>query len=170
MPKELIKKYLPNPDIIMKSKLMGVFSDVLRDPSLWHINRKTCSGAVAVGLFCAFIPLPIQMFIAALLAIIFRVNILIAVPLVWITNPITIPPFFYLCYHVGIYVLNIETEEFLFELSMDWLLNGLINIWQPFLLGCFLVGSIAALIGYALVHFFWRYHIWQHLKKRKKRR
>lgn len=170
MPKKLIKKYLPNPDSIMNSKVIGIFGDILHDPSLWHINRRTCSGAVAVGLFCAFIPLPFQMLIAAFLAIIFRANILIAVPIVWITNPITIPPFFYFCYRVGVYALGIETGDFNFELSLDWLVNGLIDIWQPFLLGCFIVSSLAALLGYAAVQFFWRYHIWQHLKDRKIRR
>jgi uncharacterized protein (DUF2062 family) len=169
MPKKLIKKCLPNPDTIMNSKVIGLFGNVLHNPSLWHINRQSCSGAVAVGLFCAFIPLPFQMLIAALLAIIFRVNILIAVPVVWITNPITIPPFFYFCYRLGAYILNIETGDFHFELSIDWLVNGLIHIWEPFLLGCFIVSSVTALIGYAVVQVYWRYHIWQHLKKRKLR-
>ncbi len=170
MPKKLIKKLLPNPNAIMNSKVVNVFGDALLEPSLWHINRRTCSGAVAVGLFCAFIPLPFQMFIAAFLAIIFRVNILIAIPLVWITNPITIPPIFYFCYRVGLFTLNRETGEFNFELSLNWLLNGLIEIWQPFLLGCFLVSSVTAIIGYAVVQFFWRYHIWQYIKERKFRR
>lgn len=170
MPKKLIKKLLPDPDTIMKSKVVGVFGDVLLDPSLWHINRRSCSGAVAVGLFCAFIPVPFQMFIAAFFAIIFRVNILIAIPLVWITNPITIPPIFYFCYRVGLFTLNIEPGRFHFELSFDWVLNGLIHIWQPFLLGCFIVGSITAFLGYFVVQFFWRYRIWQYIKERALRR
>jgi len=169
MPKKLIKKYLPNPDTIMNSKAIGLFGNILHDPSLWHINRKTCSGAAAVGLFCAFIPLPFQMLIAAFFAIIFRVNILIAIPLVWITNPITIPPFFYFCYRVGIYALSIKTGDFNFELSIDWLLNGLSVVWQPFLLGCFIVASITALLSYTLVQLFWRYHIWKYLQKRNLR-
>ncbi len=153
----------------MSSKVVSVFGDGLLDPSLWHINRRTCSGAVAVGLFCAFIPLPFQMLIATFFAIIFRVNILIAIPLVWITNPITIPPFFYFCYRIGAYTLGIETGDFHFELSIAWLIDGLIHIWQPFLLGCFLVSSITAIAGYTTVQLFWRYHIWQHLKGRKLR-
>ncbi len=169
MPKKIIKKFLPHPDSILKSKVVGVFGDMLHDPSLWHINRRSCSGAVAVGLFSAFIPLPFQMFIAALLAILFRVNILIAIPLVWISNPITIPPIFYFCYRVGAYVLNIETGNFNFELSIHWLLHGLIHVWQPFLLGCFIVGSIAAILGYGFVQFFWRYQIWRQLIQRQKR-
>jgi len=56
---------------------------------------------MAVGLFCAFVPLPIQMLLAAAAAIIFRVNLPISVGLVWITNPVTIPPMFYFCYKVG---------------------------------------------------------------------
>lgn len=169
MPKKLIKKLLPKPETITNSKAINVFGDVLLDPALWHINRHSCANAVAVGLFCAFIPLPTQMIIAAFLAIVFRANILIAIPLVWITNPITIPPFFYFCYRVGIFVLGIETGDFNFELSVDWLVTELLDVWKPFLLGCFLVSSITALIGYTSVHFFWRYHIWQHIKERKLR-
>lgn len=170
MPRKRIQKLLPNPDVIMKSNIVTIFGPVLNDPSLWHINRRSCSGAFAVGLFFAFIPVPFQMILAAFFAILFRVNILISVPLVWITNPITIPPFFYFCYLVGVKVLGIETGDFSIELSIDWWLNGLMAIWQPLLLGSLIVASTASFLGYTLIQLFWRYHLWQHLKNRKHRK
>lgn len=154
----------------MHSSIAKVFGDILQEPSLWHINRRSCSGAVAVGLFVAFVPIPFQMLLAALLAIIFRVNILISIPLVWVSNPITIPPIFYFCYRVGIWTLNLETGDFSFEPTMEWLMTSLIHIWQPFLLGCFIVSCVTALTGYLFVQLFWRYHLWQHLKIRKTRK
>lgn len=141
----------------------------LHDPSLWHINRRSCSLAVAVGMFCAFIPVPFQMVIAALLAIVLRVNVLVAVPIVWISNPVTMPPMFYFCYLVGSAMLGREPGRFHFQLSFDWLLTGLAGIWQPFLLGCFSVGAVSAILSYFLVRILWRMHIISHIKERAQR-
>ncbi len=142
----------------------------LQEPDLWHINRKSCSGAVAIGLFFAFMPVPFQMLLAAIGAIYFRYNILIAIPMVWLSNPVTIPPIFYFCYWVGTLLLGIKIGEFHFELTFEWLMSGLLDIWQPFLLGCFVVGAASAAIGFAFVRLMWRYHIWTHIQRRRLRR
>ena len=71
MPKRLIKKFFPDPETIKEHKHLKVFGSLLYDPNLWHLNRRSFAGALAVGLFVAFIPLPTQMIIAAALAIIF---------------------------------------------------------------------------------------------------
>ena len=141
----------------------------IHDPGLWHINRRSVSGAVSLGLFCAFIPVPFQMILAAIGAILFRVNILIAVPTVWISNPFTIPPLFYFCYLVGVWILGVDPGEFHFELTFEWLSNELALIWQPFLLGCLVVGTVSAIIGFLFIRLMWRYHIFQHIQDRKKR-
>jgi len=170
MPKKLIKKFLPHPKIITENSLIRHLGPRLQDPGLWHINRKSFAGAIAVGVFCAFIPIPVQMLLAALLAIIFRFNILIAVPTVWISNPLTFAPMFYFCYRIGAAILNIDTDDFDFELSLDWLLTGMLDIWQPFLLGCFVVATISAILSYLLAQFVWRYHLWTRIKNRQIRR
>lgn len=171
MPRKFFRSLMPHPSHIADNPLIKKLGPRLQDPGLWHINRRSISGAVAVGLFCAVIPVPFQMFLAALGAIYFRVNILLAVPTVWVSNPFTIPPLFYFCYQVGVLILGANEEKFHhFELSMDWLTNELLIVWQPFLLGCFVVASVSALLGYWTVRFLWSYHIWQHIKKRKLRR
>ncbi len=170
MPKKLIKKYLPHPDIITKNRWIKKLGPRLQEPDLWHINRKSCSGAAALGMFCAFVPVPFQMLMAAIGAIIFRYNILIAVPMVWVSNPVTMPPMFYFCYWVGAWLLGVEVGELDFELSFDWLMTGLLEIWQPFLLGCLVVGLACALLTLGVVRLFWRYHIWTHIRRRRLRR
>lgn len=160
---------MPHPRRITENKWISKLGPRLQDPSIWHINRRSVSGAVALGLFCAFIPMPIQMWIAALGAILFRVNILISVPVVWLTNPITIPPMFYFCYLVGVWTLNTPRGEFNFELSFHWLSNELLHIWQPFLLGCFIVGTLSAIIGFVTIRLLWRYHILKQFRERKLR-
>ena len=127
------------------------------------------AAAVAIGMFCAFIPVPFQMLIAAIFAIWLRANILVAVPTVWISNPLTLGPMFYFCYLLGAEMLGQEAGGFDFELSFDWLINGLAAIWQPFLLGCFTVGVIAALLAFVLVRVLWHLHIISHIKARARR-
>lgn len=140
---------------------------LLQDPGLWHINNRSVSGAVSVGLFCAFMPVPFQMFLAAIGAIFFRVNILIAVPIVWISNPVTIPPIFYFCYQVGVWLLGMTTGEFYFELSFEWLASELSLIWLPFLSGCLVVATASAVIGHITVKLLWRYQVSKHIRRRK---
>ena len=170
MPKNLFKKFLPHPDRITKNQWIKRLGPRLQEPDLWHINRKSCSGAAALGMFCAFVPVPFQMLLAAIGAILFRYNILVAVPMVWVSNPITMPPIFYFCYRVGAFLLSVETRKLNFELSFDWLMSGLLDIWQPFLLGCLVVGLVCSLLAFGVVRLFWRYHIWTHIKIRRTRR
>lgn len=169
MAKKLIKKYLPHPDRITENRWIKTLGPRLQEPDLWHINRKSCSGAVALGIFCAFVPVPFQMLLAAVGAIIFRFNILVAVPTVWVSNPITMPPMFFFSYWVGTLILGMEFGELHFELSFEWLMTGLLEIWQPFLLGCLVVGGLCSLLAFGLVRLMWRYHVWTHIKQRRNR-
>lgn len=110
------------------------------------------------------------MVIAAAIAIAARVNLPISVCLVWITNPVTMPAMFYFAYRVGIWILGTPAREFNFELSFEWLMVELGQIWQPFLLGCLVLGLASSLAAYLLTRLFWRFHIFQYIKKRRLRR
>ncbi|MBA1330154.1 ATP-binding protein, partial [Candidatus Endoriftia persephone str. Guaymas] len=94
MPKHLIKRLTPDHEMIRNHRHLQCFGKLLHDANLWHLNRRSAAGAFAVGLFMAFIPVPFQMILAAGAAILFRVNLPLSVALVWVTNPITIPPIF----------------------------------------------------------------------------
>jgi len=136
----------------------------------WHLNRRSVAGAFANGLFFAFVPVPFQMVLAAGGAIVFKVNLPLSVALVWVSNPITMPPLFYGAYLVGAWVLGIETGDFNFDLSWEWLTSGLVAIWQPFLLGCLITGVASAVVGYMSIRLIWRYRIVKEWRKRKLRR
>lgn len=172
MPKKLIKRYMPDHHTIREHKHLRFFGSLLHDPNLWHLNRRSASGAFAVGLFMAFVPVPFQMLLGAAGAILFRVNLPLSVALVWITNPLTMPPMFYFTYRVGVWLLGNPShhESIHFELSYDWLMSGLGAIWEPFLLGCFVTGSVAALTGYLTIRGLWRLHLVKHYNARKARR
>ena len=52
-----------------------MFGDSLFHPALWHLNRRSAAGGVAVGLFCGLIPGPLQMLGAGIACVLFRVNL-----------------------------------------------------------------------------------------------
>ena len=170
MPKKFIKRYLPSEEKLKNSKSLGVFGRTIFASALWHLNKRSVSGAFSVGLFCAFIPVPFQMIFAACVALMMRINLPLAVATVWITNPITIPPIFFFAYLVGAWTLGIPAGDFNFELSIDWLQNGFVLIWKPLLLGCLICGTVSAILGNIIVRVLWRLHIIRHLQNRKLRR
>lgn len=169
MPKRIIKKYMPDHKMIKEHKHLKVFGKLLHDGNLWHFNRRSVSGAFAVGVFCAFIPLPLQMVIAAAIAILLRVNLPISVSLVWLTNPITMPPIFYTSYKVGALVMGQDAISSDYKLTAEWFTEQLDLIWQPFLLGSLICGVVSAIIAYSLIRFLWRLHIISHIKARRAR-
>ena len=170
MPKKFIKRYLPHHDTIREHKHLRIIRPLLEDPNLLHLNRRSVSGAVAVGLFLAFVPVPFQMLLAAIVAIIVRVNLPISVVLVWVSNPLTMPPLFYFAYKVGVWLLGAPEGKFHFELSWSWLTESLGAIWEPFLLGCFFVGAISALVGSLTMRALWRFKVQQSWNERKQKR
>jgi len=170
MPRRIIKRYLPDHDKIRNHKHLKLLRPLLQDPNLLHLNRRSVSGGFAVGLFMAWVPVPFQMFLAAFAAIIIRVNLPISVALVWVTNPITMPPMFYFAYKIGAWTLGLPPRHVHFELTWGWLSESLGAIWEPFLLGCLITGVVSSLLGYLIVNRMWRAHVIQSWKARKEKR
>lgn len=171
MPKKFIKRYMPDHETIRNNKQLNkVFGTLLHDPNLLHLNRRSVSIAFFVGLFMAFVPLPTQMVMAAAIAIIVRCNLPISVGLVWVSNPVTMPPIFYFAYKVGTWILGTPEQDFSFELSWEWLGTGLAAIWEPFLLGCAVCGLTFGALGYITIRILWRLHIVSAIKERRRRK
>ena len=171
MPKKFIKRFMPNHELIRKNKQLNkVFGTLLHDPNLLHLNRRSVSTAFFVGLFMAFVPLPTQMVMAAAIAILIRCNLPIAIGLVWISNPVTMPPLFYFAYKVGTWILGTPVRKFSFDLSWEWLGTELAVIWEPFLLGCAICGLVFGALGYITIRLLWRLHILKALKERRIKR
>ncbi|MGZ8214757.1 MAG: DUF2062 domain-containing protein [Methylosarcina sp.] len=168
--KKLLDKFIPDPEFIKQHKSLQFLGDKLHQPNLWHLNRRSVSLAFAIGLFCAWIPTPTQMAISAAVAIYFSANLPLSVMLVWVTNPITMPPLFYFAYEVGLWFMNAPETESQFEFSLSGLFSGLGGVWEPFLLGCFILGVLSSAAGYFGIQFFWRRHTIKKWEERKQRR
>lgn len=171
MPRRFFRKFAFKRNELSEKWFMSPFRHLLHDERLWGIRRKMVVPSVATGIFVAFLPVPGHVLIAALGALTLRVNIPVAALTTFISNPLTVGPMYFFAYRVGAALLRIEPAPFDFELSLDWVSNKLVTIWQPMLLGSMLVGAIAALIGYIALDVLWRYSIADYkTRKRTKRR
>lgn len=168
--KERLRKLIPNRDTLREMSVLKPVAHLLNRSELWHFNRRAVSGAAFVGLFSAFIPVPSQMLLAAIIAITTRVNLPISVALVWITNPITIPPMIYASYRLGAWILGVDAEQLEVELTLDWLFENFIAISEPLLIGAFVCGLISGCFGFTVTHFIWRNRVLRQWRKRRQRR
>ncbi len=125
MPKKLLKRYIPDPAELRQNKYLKIFARFLEDPNLFHMNRRSVANAFLSGLFWAMIPMPVQMVAATITALLIRgINLPISVALVWVTNPITMPPMFYFNYLVGTWILGEPENSPQFEASLEWLVTS----------------------------------------------
>lgn len=146
---------------------MRPFRLFLEHPAYWTLNRRSVTRAFALGLFLAFVPLPVHMVLAVILALILRLNIPAAVAGTLLTNPLTLVPMYVLAYLVGCQLLGINAQHFTFELSWDWLTTQLLPVWKPFLLGCLAMGTATAVTGYILLGGIWHLSLVLKYHKRK---
>ena len=192
MPQKRLRAWLPTPDQILQSQTLKLFAPHLADARLWHFNRHSLNKAVYIGVLCAFFPLPGQMPLALICALIFRANVPMALGLTWITNPITTLPVFYASYQVGAKILDAPDislrliARMLADLSA-WVFSGGANPFitykgsfslAAFALGLIILGVLSSIISGLVFKYFWRYKIvnsWKkrhgyrpHLKKSKK--
>ena len=173
MAKKFIRRIMPDHRQIREHRQLRFFGTLLHDPNLWHLNRRSASGAFAIGIFLAFIPMPFQMIPAAAAAILLRVNLPLSVALVWISNPLTMPALYYFTYRVGTWLLGVppQTEEGLsFDFSWEWFSTSIGAIWQPLYLGSLLTAILLSSMAYFAVRGLWQLHLVQHYKTRKRLR
>jgi hypothetical protein len=168
--RSFFKRLLPEPHRIRDHRQLRHFGSLLHDPNIWHLNRRSAAGGIATGLFCAFIPLPVHMIVAAAVAILFRVNLPLAVVLTWITNPLTFAPIFYFAYQLGSRLLHEPVRNIAFAFSIHWLQEVFVHIWQPLLLGCIILAVLSSLTGYFATILLWRILLLRQWSGRKTRK
>lgn len=122
---------------------------------LWDFNRSAVAKGIALGVACAWIPLPFHTILAVFLAILIDCNIPLVAIAIWVANPLTMPFMYYFAYIFGDFLLNIHHLDIKFHLSLHDVLQVLHIVWEPFVLGCLVSGLICGIIAYAIVQFLW---------------
>lgn len=165
--KKWLSRILPHPRAVREHRSLAVFGTLLRDPNLWHLNRRSVSGGVAVGLFLLFFPMFGQTLIAAAAAIRLRVNLPIAASLTWISNPLTFGPVFYFAFMVGCWLLGRPVPPFDPDFWLDW--HNWLGVYFETALGCLVCGSVCAAVGYYTVQALWRRNLRRQIVLRRAR-
>lgn len=146
---------------------MRPFRLLLEHPVYWSLNRRSVTRAFALGLFIAFVPLPIHVILSAALALALRLNVPAAIVGTFIANPLTLVPMYWAAYRLGADLLDAPVRKISFALNWEWLTTTLIPIWKPFLLGCLVLGATAAVFGYIALGGIWHLSLVLKYHKRK---
>jgi uncharacterized protein (DUF2062 family) len=181
MPRKLFRKYLPSHESIRQNRWLRLFGKALQHHNLWHLNRHSVAGGVAVGLFAGLVPGPFQILFGALFAILLRVNLPVAAATTFYTNPFTIVPLYILAYHLGNLVLGARVSNAppadqvdLLTLPVSQWIPALVSwmgeMGKPFVFGLFLLATTLAVVGYVTVLAAWRAHVWWSWRKRQRAR
>ncbi|MFK7854409.1 MAG: DUF2062 domain-containing protein [Granulosicoccus sp.] len=151
----------------------GVFGTWVRrtfaQPMVWHLNRRSVAGGVAVGLFVSWIPIPLQMLLAAVLAAVLRVHVPVSVVMVWFTNPLTFAPLLYAAWHSGSMILGQPVLAEPLSFSTQSILTNAGHAWPTLLTGMIFCASVSAVLGFCTTLVVWRIHAIRRWRQRRQR-
>jgi len=123
-------------------------------PEFLSTNRKMVSRAVLLGLFIAFIPMPMQMALVLAFIPFFRFNVPIALAMCWLSNPLTMPPMYYVEYLTGSFLLGMKPEPV--QMTLEWFSNNLSHIFIPLYFGTAIFSVVGSTSAYFIVNHFWK--------------
>jgi uncharacterized protein (DUF2062 family) len=181
MPRKYFRRFLPDGDAVRAHRYLAWCGGWLQHPNLWHLNRDSVAGGVAIGLFAGLVPGPLQMVTAALLAVPLRKNLPVALATTLYTNPLTIAPLYLLAYGYGRFLMGIHNPPARIEpFEWDWahwidssqaLAHWMLSLGTPLAIGLLALALTLAAAGYAAVQVGWRVYVrvaWR--RRREKRR
>jgi len=143
---------------LRNGRVHHLLGDRLFHQHVWGFDQRSVAGGLALGLFIAFTPtIPFQMLLCAVGAILFRVNLSIAVAAIWITNPLTAVPVYvaasrvgrFLCEHTRIGEMT--WAFFGFEGRTGRFMEQGLFLWT----GSLVFSVVSAGLGFVTVHALW---------------
>jgi len=120
----------------------------------FNINRKMVTRGVFVGLFWGFIPMPMQMLAVVATTPFIRFNVPIAIAMVWLSNPFTMPPMYYIEYLTGNFILGHENIKDI-ELTLEWFSANIGDIFIPLYVGTAFYSIVVSTLIYFVLNWLW---------------
>jgi len=170
MSRRLLQRYLPHPDALRRRRSLRVVSHLIGNPTLWVLTRRSVANAFSVGLFCALLPIPFQMLVAAFGAWLVRCNLPLSIGLVWITNPLTMPLIFYGNYRLGAWLMEVHVQQAPERISTRWIAEQLVDILPALVLGSLVAALVIASLANLAIRLVWRWQVSRSWKARSQTR
>ncbi len=153
-----LNKYLPSTNALQGSKGVKFLKKHFHTSGLWAHDCQAVARGVAAGLAGSVIP-GFQLFYAAVLAIVLRGNLPIALVCTFITNPLTVIPFMYFISFIGNLILMNERTQFVyknfqFNFSSWHAFWSNVSAWALQFGKSFLVGLPIVSLGLGLLGYF----------------
>lgn len=146
------------------------FGAMLRHPMYFAVNRRSITGALAIGAFISMLPVPGHTPLAVIAALMTGVNVGVAALAAWINSPLTLVPVFYFEYRLGALLLDIPPQPWPEEVSWEWLQAQIGLMWKPLFLGALVVAPLTAALIWFGVNAVWRWSSGRRLQRRRARR
>ena len=145
------------------------FGGLLRHPMYFAVNRRSVTGALAIGVFISMLPVPGHTPIAVVIALMAGVNLGVAALAAWINSPLTLIPVFYFEYRLGALLLGLPPQQWPETVSWEWLDAQLALLWKPLFLGAFIAATLTTALVYFGVNALWRWSSARRLRRRRLR-
>lgn len=158
----LLKKYLPTYQEIQQYRYLHIFGDGLKQPEVWAFKRQSVAKGVAIGIFCAFLPMPFEMAPAIFLAVLMGGNLPFAIAGVWLSNPVTWVPLYTPCYLLGAKILQLDPIA-LTSITLSQAGTHYAALW----LGCLIIGACLSISIHFIISFMWRSQVRQRWRRRQ---
>lgn len=173
-------KHVPTSQSVKTNRYLKPFARYLHHHFLWQFNRRGVAGGLAVGLFVGILIPFAQMLFGAIAAILFRVNLPVAVFATFATNPFTVPPLYYAAYKLGNMLMGDDDKDGTPKMAAKvateqtqighWFVNlidWLQSVGPQLMIGLAVIATVSAFAGYVLVNLTWK---WQARYRWHKRR
>jgi uncharacterized protein (DUF2062 family) len=131
------------------------------------VNRRMVTRGVAIGIFWGFIPMPMQMLAVMATTPFIRFNVPIAISMVWLSNPFTMPPMYYMEYLTGNFLLGREGLDDI-ELTMQWFTENFDAILVPLYTGTAFYSIVVSSVVYVLLNRLWVWSVKNEQEQTKK--
>ena len=168
-----LRNITPERQTLEKLWCLRPFASLVCDRGCWAFRRTSVIRAFSLGLLIAFVPptpfLPLHLTLCALFGILFRLNFPVLMAPVFVSSPFTWFPQIAGSIWVGAKLMGLNLMPMIQQLSHRNFPAQINQLWQPLLLGAFVLGTCSAALGYLLAQCIWRVRVVYLLRRRRLR-
>lgn len=156
--KRILMRYVVKQLLVLERKYQGKIREskwfaAIASRHLFSFQEQPLARGMAIGMFWMCMPMPFQMVPATLFCTLFSANLPMALLAVWISNPVTYLPIFYVQYEIGAMLFGGGVKDFSFGEFVSHYREAVDvagMIYYTILQGALVTGLVLSVLGYFL--------------------